>query len=95
MAVERLKRGDKVIVPEPGTGIQSGDFLAVLGPRDAFLKAEQIIGPEVRDQRVMELIGENLEVCVTKPDAVGKTLGELDDSMGHGLFLRKITPSGP
>ncbi len=94
MAVERLKRGDKVIVPEPGTGIQSGDFLAVLGPRDAFLKAEQIIGPEVRDQRVMELIGENLEVCVTRPDAVGKTLGELDDSMGHGLFLRKITRQG-
>jgi putative transport protein len=94
LAVERLKRGDKVSVPKPETVIQEGDVLAMVGTRDSFLKAEEIIGPETLERSAMDLVGENLEVCVTNRDLAGKTLGELDGPVGHGIFLRKITRQG-
>ena len=94
VAVERLKRGTEVVAPEPGTVLQKGDVLSLMGARESFLKAEETIGPEVVDRTAMDLIGENLEVCVTKPNVVGKTLGELAKMGFHGVFLRKITRQG-
>ena len=43
---------------------------------------------------MLDLIGEILEICILKPDAVGKTLGEISAEHGHGIFLRRITRQG-
>lgn len=94
MAVEKLKRADRVIDPAPGTVIQSGDVVAMVGDRREFLKADEKIGPEVDDRSVVDLIGEILNICVLNPEAVGKTLGEISTEHGHGCFLRKITRQG-
>jgi len=94
VAVERLKRGAEVVAPEPGTVLQKGDVSSLMGARDSFLKAEETIGPEVVDRGALDLVGENLEICVTKPNAVGKTLGEIAKMGFHGVFLRKITRQG-
>jgi len=94
MAVEKLKRADRVIDPAPGTVIQSGDVVAMVGDRRQFLKADEKIGPEVDDRSVVDLIGEILNICVLNPEAVGKTLGEISTEHGHGCFLRKITRQG-
>lgn len=93
-AVEKLKRADRVIDPAPGTVIQSGDVVAMVGDRREFLKADEKIGPEVDDRSVVDLIGEILNICVLNPEAVGKTLGEISTEHGHGCFLRKITRQG-
>jgi len=93
-AVEKLKRRDEVFAPEPGTVLQAGDVFSIMGARDRFMNAVGTIGPEVADGSVMDLVGENLEICVTKPAAVGKTLGELSEMGGHGLFLRRISRQG-
>jgi putative transport protein len=42
----------------------------------------------------MELLGENLDVCVTSSAYAGKTLGELGEIGGRGLFLRRLTRQG-
>lgn len=94
VAVEKLKRADRVIDPAPGTVIQSGDVVAMVGDRREFLKADEKIGPEVDDRSVVDLIGEILNICVLNPEAVGKTLGEISTEHGHGCFLRKITRQG-
>ena len=94
VAVEKLKRADLVIDPAPGTVIQSGDVVAMIGDRREFLKADEKIGPEVDDRGAVDLIGEILNICVLKPEAVGKTLGEISTEYGHGCFLRKITRQG-
>ncbi len=93
-AVEKIKRGDEVFSAKQDTVLQSGDLISIAGGREALVQAEGIIGPEVVDRQVMDLTGESLPVCVTKPAAVGKTLGELDKIMGHGLFLRRLTRQG-
>ncbi|MCK4388277.1 MAG: aspartate-alanine antiporter [Dehalococcoidia bacterium] len=94
IAVEKLKRADRVIDPAPGTVIQSGDVVAMVGDRREFLKADEKIGPEVDDRSVVDLIGEILNICVLNPEAVGRTLGEISTEHGHGCFLRKITRQG-
>jgi len=94
IAVEKLKRADRLIDPAPGTVIQSGDVVAMVGDRREFLKADEKIGPEVDDRSVVDLIGEILNICVLNPEAVGKTLGEISTEHGPGCFLRKITRQG-
>ncbi len=92
--VEKLKRADQVIDPAPGTVIQSGDVVAIVGDRREFLKADEMIGPEVDDRSVVDLVGEVMNICVLNPEPVGKTLGEISTEHGHGCFLRKITRQG-
>lgn len=94
VAVERLKREAEVVAPEQGTVIREGDVCSLIGARDSFVKAEETIGPEVVDRSAMDLVGENLDICVTKANAVGKTLGELAKMDFHGVFLRRITRQG-
>jgi len=93
-AVDKLKRDDQIIEFAPDTVLRSGDVIAVVGDRGEFLKADGMIGPEVDDRSVVDLIGEILDVCVLKPDVVGKTLGQISDKHGHGCFLRRITRQG-
>ena len=94
VAVEKLKRGDQVMDSTPQTIIQTGDIVALVGYRGQFLKSEEHLGSEVDDRDVLDLIGEILEICVTKPEAVGQTLGQISEAHGHGCFLRRITRQG-
>ncbi len=94
VAVDKLKRDGKVIEPELDTELRQDDIIAVVGNREVFLKAAEIIGPEVEDKDVVDVIGETLEICVTNRDAVGKTLGEISKTQGHGCFVTKITRQG-
>jgi putative transport protein len=94
VAVEKLKRADRVIDPTPDMVIQSGDVVAIVGDRSEFLKADVEIGPEVDDRGVVGLIGEILSICVLNSEAVGKTLGEISTEHGYGCFLRRITRQG-
>jgi putative transport protein len=94
VAVDKLKRGDKVIDPELDTELMQDDIIAVVGNRETFLKAAEILGPEVEDKDVVEVIGEVLEICVTNRDAVGKTLGEISKTQGQGCFVKKIMRQG-
>ena len=93
-AIDKLKRGDKVMDTEPGMAIESGDIITVVGRRSEFLNAGELIGPEVDDKDAEDIIGEILDICVTNKAAAGKTLGDISKEQGHGCFLRKITRQG-
>ncbi len=94
VAVDKIKRGEEVIVPKPDTVIQSGDILAIIGDRGQFLNADEVIGPEVDDRKVVDIIGEILNICVLNKEAIGKTLGDVSKRHGYGCFLRSITRQG-
>ncbi len=94
VALDKVKRGAQVLDPTPDMVIQSGDLVTLVGKRSEFLKSDELIGPEVGDRDVVDLIGEILEICVTKPEAVGQTLGQISAAHGHGCFLRRITRQG-
>ncbi|MFH1593271.1 MAG: aspartate-alanine antiporter [Candidatus Omnitrophota bacterium] len=94
VAVDKMKRGEEVIMPKPDTVIQQGDILAIIGYRSQFLSANEAIGPEVDDRKVVDIIGEILDICVLNKAAIGKTLGEVSKEHGHGCFLRSIARQG-
>jgi len=94
VAADKIKRGDKVFDPEPTTVIEADDKIALIGSREEFVKVGTMIGPEIEDKTVSEIIGEMLDICVLNKEVVGKTLGQLSEKHGHGCFLRKILRQG-
>ncbi|MFH1387208.1 MAG: aspartate-alanine antiporter [bacterium] len=94
VAVERIRRGEKLWDFSPETVVQIGDEVALAGGRQGLIQAEKIIGPEIDDGLLCDILGESLEVCVLNPKVAGKTLGEISREIGHGCFLRKLTREG-
>jgi len=66
----------------------------LVADRGEFLDADRLIGPEVDDKGVVDILGEILNVCVLKKGVIGKTLGEISKEYGQRCFLRKITRQG-
>ncbi|MFH1995440.1 MAG: aspartate-alanine antiporter [Candidatus Omnitrophota bacterium] len=93
-AVDAIKRSGSCIDPAPGTVLEAGDIVAIVGNRGEFLKADEMIGPEVNDRGAVDLVGEILDICVLNRQVIGKTLGEISNEHGHGCFLRKIARQG-
>jgi len=91
IAIEKIKHNNQIIDPNLDTVIEIGDEIALVGHRGELLKAEKLIGPEIDDKGVINIIGEIIDICVLKKEVVGKTLGEINS---HGCFLRKITRQG-
>ncbi|MCK4608564.1 MAG: aspartate-alanine antiporter, partial [Gammaproteobacteria bacterium] len=95
VAIDKIKRADKLIDPTPELIIQQRDVIALVGCRDRFINADKIIGPEVDDKELTNLVGEVLDICVLNSKIAGKTLGELSAMQNsHGLFLKRITRQG-
>jgi len=94
VSIEKIKRGDKLIDPTPDFSIQQGDEIALVGDRPSFLEAEKMIGAEIDDRGIVNIVGEIIAVCVTNKEIVGKTLGEISEKFGHGCFLRRVVRQG-
>ena len=94
VAIEKIKHGDQLVDPKPDTILQVGDEVAVVGDHRGILDAEKIIGPEIDDSAVENIVGEIIGVCVLERQVCGRTLGEISEKYGHGCFLRKISRQG-
>lgn len=95
VAIDKIKRADQVVSPAPDTVIESEDILVIVASYSQFMKASDIIGPEVDRSNVGDLIGEVMEVCILNKEVVGKTLDKLSkNKLAHGVFLRRATRQG-
>jgi len=95
VAVYRVKRGDEVLEASPDFRVAQGDVLVMAGSCGSLVGAPEIVGREVDIARVIDMVGETLDVCVLNPRMVGRTLGEIGRAeASHGLFLAKLTRQG-
>ena len=95
VAVDRIKKGEKVIDTfDQDVRVDQGDIVVLTGFRSRVLKASEIIGPEVDDTVVQEMVGEILGICVTNKALDGKTISEIFTGLGHGCFIRSVTRQG-
>jgi putative transport protein len=94
VVADKIKRGKKLLDPEPSMTIEADDRIALIGGREEFVRVGTMIGPEIEDKSVSDIIGEILDICVLNKDVVGKTLGQLSPKHGHGCFIRKILRQG-
>lgn len=95
VAIDRLKKGDKIIDRFTGDiTLDKGNIVVLTGYRSRIFKAWEILGPEVDDKAVKEMVGEILDICLTNKALDGKTLEEIFMTCGHGCFIRHLTRQG-
>ncbi len=95
VAVDRIKKGEKVIDQFKGdVKLDRGDIVVLTGFRSRIFKASEIVGPEVDDKVVQEMVGEILGICMTSKALDGKSISEIFMGQGHGCFIRNVTRQG-
>ncbi|MDQ1333573.1 MAG: putative transport protein [Thermodesulfobacteriota bacterium] len=95
VAIDRIKKGDQVIDHFNGdVRIDKGNIVVLTGFRSRVFNACEIIGPEVDDKVVQEMVGEILGICVTNKAVDGKPINEIFMGQGHGCFISNITRQG-
>jgi putative transport protein len=93
--VSRIRHEGRIIDPEPGTIVHSGDVIAVITRTEALVERGTVIGPEVNDKPLIDFPAELLDVVITNKAWAGKTLKELAASeFTRGVFLKKLVRGG-
>jgi putative transport protein len=93
--ISRIRHEGRIIDPEPGTVVHSGDVIAVITRTEALMERGTQIGPEVNDKPLIDVPAEVLDVVITNKAWEGKTLKELAASeFARGVFLKKLVRGG-
>ena len=97
--IQRIRRGDAILEPEPKTVVRQGDILAVMTRGEILVERGGVIGPEVDDKALLDFPIEFLDVVLTNKALAGKTLLDVARmepwrTQFRGVFLRKLTRAG-
>ncbi|MCB2226846.1 MAG: hypothetical protein KQH53_09225 [Desulfarculaceae bacterium] len=94
LAIERIKRGDKIIEPSPDFKLAQGDLIALSGSINDVAQAASVIGPEKPDKEILDLMAEDLEILVTNKAVAGKSLQEVGQNHGRGCYVTGFMRGG-
>lgn len=93
--VINVRRGDELLGAEPDLELKLGDIIALGGRLEALTDKMGLIGPEVADQRVLNIPLDQAEILVTNTEALKKPLKDYRDSEIAGqVQLTKIERGG-
>jgi putative transport protein len=97
--IERIRRGQQLIEPEPALVLAEGEAVAVAGRREVMLPIESYFGKEVDDRELLDFPAEVADVVITNKKLAGLTLRDMAESEvgrenARGVFLRKLTRGG-
>ncbi|CNI40067.1 MULTISPECIES: putative transporter [Yersinia] len=91
----RLKRGDLLMVPLPATVIELGDYLHLVGQRDALEKVRLVVGEEV--DVTLSTAGTTLQtarVVVTNEAVLGKKIRDLNLKQKYDVVITRLNRAG-
>jgi putative transport protein len=91
--VERLRRGGRIVEVTPGTVLQAGDVVA-LAARRRLLAGGAPIGAEVEDRALLDFPVTALDVVLTEPGLVDRTIAEVAERHGRGVALIRLVRGG-
>jgi putative transport protein len=93
--ISRIRHDGAIVEPTPTTLIHRGDVIAVMTRTEMLMARGTEIGPEVDDKPLLDFPVEFLDVVITNPAFVGKSLRELAAlEVSRGVFLRKLVRVG-
>jgi putative transport protein len=93
--VVNVVRGNESVGADPSLALQKGDIIALGGKVDALTDKMGLIGPEVADQKALNIPLDQGEILVTNKDVVGREMVSFRDSSFAGqLQLVKFERSG-
>ena len=82
----RVKRGHEYLDPDPSLELQKGDIVSIIASLDAHLTAQEQIGQEVLDARLLNFEIISRDIVVTNPRVAGKPLEELAVTSEYGCY---------
>ncbi|EPY4024643.1 putative transporter [Klebsiella variicola] len=91
----RLKRGELLMVPAPGTLIQAGDLLHLVGRPEDLHNAQLVIGQEVATS--LSTRGTDLKVervVVTHEKVLGKKIRDLHVKQRYDVVISRLNRAG-
>lgn len=91
----RLKRGELLMVPAPGTLIQTGDLLHLVGRPEDLHNAQLVIGQEVATS--LSTRGTDLKVervVVTNEKVLGKKIRDLHVKQRYDVVISRLNRAG-
>ena len=95
IAIEVMKRGNRIIEKiTDDLQFEKGDVVVLTGYRRRIYKACDIIGPEVDDRYINEMLGEILSICLTNKEPDGQAFSEIFSRYGRGCFVHGIYRQG-
>jgi putative transport protein len=74
----KLRREGEFVDLHSATTLQLGDEVTAIGRLDRFVDASRLLGPELTSPDLLDVTTESCSIVVTRKQAVGLTLGELD-----------------
>jgi putative transport protein len=94
--VERVRRGDELLPPEPGLALRAGDGVAFSGRREVMVAAgNSAVSDEIEDKELLDIPMLTLDVMVTQKAVIGRTLQQArEDTAIRSVFVPKITRAG-
>lgn len=94
-AVYKVLRDDKVMDASDNPKLKMGDVIGVRGEYKGLIAGgEKIIGTEVDEPRVRNVMIEVADVHVGKTEYAGKTIEELGREIGFGLYFKALFRQG-
>jgi putative transport protein len=95
--IQKIRRQGELFEPTLDTELQVGDCISFAGVMtdDAIKQLDgRVVGPQVRDRELLYYQPESVQICVTKKDVVGVTLGELKIPQNDASFVSRVTRMG-
>ncbi|MCD6188044.1 MAG: hypothetical protein J7K09_07750 [Desulfuromusa sp.] len=94
-AILKIVRGDKVISALENPTLEMDDIIGVRGRYASLISnAGKVVGTEVDEPRVRNVIIEVADVYVGKSEYAGKTIEDLGQLIGFGLYLKSLFRGG-
>jgi len=95
VSVEALRRGDLLMEKVSGDRVlQKDDIIVLTGYRRHVYMTEEIVGPEVDDGYLKDMLGEILDICLTSRELDGTTFSSIFGKYGQGCFVHSIRRQG-
>jgi len=93
--VLKVVRGDQVIDASEDPKLEMGDIIGVRGPYGNLIAGTaQAVGSEVDEPRARNVEIEVADVHVGKSEFAGKTITELGEKIGFGIYLKALFRHG-
>jgi putative transport protein len=95
--VQKIRRQGELVEPTLETELQIGDLISVVGiltPQAVEQLKGAMASPQVRDRELLYYQPESVRICVTRKDAGGVTLGELQIPRHSASFVSRVVRLG-
>jgi putative transport protein len=94
--VTRVRRGDRLIDPLPGTRLQRADEVVVAGKPEALIgECNPLDAYELDDRTLLEIPTISAQLVLTSRSLAGRTLRDIVETLGaRGIFLLALKRAG-